>query len=54
MCKGIKKKINKTGYPNSDNVMKNGVLLPVHHGLSESMFIRLHETIEDFLKMNNC
>ena len=54
MCKGIKKKINKKGYPNSDNVMKNGVLLPVHHGLSESMFIRLHETIEDFLKMNNC
>ena len=54
MCKGITKKINKSGYPNSDNVMKNGGLLPVHHGLSESMFFRLHETIEDFLKMKNC
>ena len=54
MCQGINKKINKNGYPNSDNVMKNGVLLPLHHGLSNSMFIRLHKTIEDFLEMNNC
>lgn len=36
-------------YPNADNVMKNGVLLPCHHGLTDDMFNRLHETIEDFL-----
>ena len=35
---------------NADNVMKRGVLLPVHHGMTTKMFIRLHNTIEDFLK----
>ena len=35
---------------NADNVMKNGVLLPVHHGLTDEMFVRLHKTIEDFIK----
>lgn len=34
---------------NSDNVMKNGVLLPLHHGMSDSMFQRLHDTIDDFI-----
>jgi CDP-6-deoxy-D-xylo-4-hexulose-3-dehydrase len=35
---------------NADNVMKRGVLLPVHHGMTNKMFTRLHNTIEDFLK----
>ena len=35
---------------NADNVMKRGVLLPVHHGMTTKMFTRLHNTIEDFLK----
>ena len=35
---------------NADNVMKRGVLLPVHHGMTTKMFTRLHSTIEDFLK----
>ena len=35
---------------NADNVMKRGVLLPVHHGMTTQMFARLHNTIEDFLK----
>ena len=35
---------------NADNVMKRGVLLPVHHGMTSKMFTRLHSTIEDFLK----
>ena len=35
---------------NADNVMKRGVLLPVHHGMTAKMFTRLHNTIEDFLK----
>lgn len=45
----INKKISNKGYPNSDNVMKNGVLLPVHHGMTDKMFKYLHKTIEDFL-----
>ncbi len=50
MCKGIKKKVTKFGLGNSDAVMKRGVLLPVHHGMTDQMFIRLHETIEEFIK----
>ena len=37
-------------FVNADNVMKNGVLLPVHHGLTEEMFTRLHNTIDEFIK----
>ena len=40
----------KNGYPKSDYIMKNGVLLPVHHGMTDEMFFRLHETIEEFLR----
>ena len=29
--------------------MMNGVLLPVHHGMTESMFDRLHLTIDKFI-----
>ena len=50
MCRNIKKRISKRGYPNSDRVMKNGVLLPLHHGMNQSMFDRLHKTILNFLK----
>ena len=38
--------------PNSDNVMKYGVLLPIHHGMTDSMFKRLHKTINEFIKEN--
>ena len=36
-------------YKNANNVMRNGVLLPCHHGLTDEMFKRLHETINEFL-----
>ena len=36
-------------YPNSDAVMERGVLLPVHHGMTDEMFNRLHETIHEFV-----
>jgi len=47
--KNIKKIVNDEGYPNADNVMRNGVLLPLHHGLTEDMFDKLHSTIKSFL-----
>ena len=50
MCKDIKKRITKKGLFNSDNIMKNGVLLPLHHGMTGDMFDRLHLTIKQFLK----
>ncbi len=41
--------VAKNEFVNSDNVMKNGVLLPLHHGMTESMFQRLHDTIDEFI-----
>lgn len=46
----INKVVIDEGYPNSDYVMRNGVLLPLHHGLTEEMFEKLHATIELFLE----
>ena len=50
MCKGINKKVTKYGLENSDAVMERGVLLPVHHGMTEEMFNRLHSTIDKFIQ----
>ena len=49
MCKNINFRVIKGGYPNSDEVMRHGILLPIHHGLTEEMFQRLHSTIDDFI-----
>ena len=49
MCKNIECRKTKDGYPNADNVMERGVLLPLHHGMTEEMFNRLHSTIEEFI-----
>ena len=49
MCKDIQKRVSSQGYPNADAVMERGVLLPIHHGLTESMFDRFHDTIEKFI-----
>ena len=45
----INKVVVDEGYPNADYVMRNGILLPLHHGLTEEMFDKLHATIELFL-----
>ena len=37
---------------NSDNIMKNAVLLACHHGLNEEMISHMHNTIEDFIKIH--
>jgi len=49
MCNGIEKRTLESGYPNADSIMERGVLLPLHHGLTEDMFERLHFTIEEFI-----
>lgn len=49
MCKDIAKRIDPEGYPNSDRVMERGVLLPLHHGLTESMFVRFQHTVDEFI-----
>ena len=50
MMKNVRHKTNKDGYPNSDAVMERGVLLPLHHGMTDDMFNRLHLTIEEFIQ----
>jgi CDP-6-deoxy-D-xylo-4-hexulose-3-dehydrase len=49
MCKNIKKIVSDEGYPNADTVMRRGVLLPLHHGLTEPMFDRFQETVKEFI-----
>ena len=49
MCEGIEKRVTPSGLHHADEVMKRGVLLPVHHGMTDEMFNRLHETIEEFI-----
>ncbi len=53
MCKDIKKVIRKEGYPNSDAIMERGVLLPLHHGMTNDMFDRLHNCIDEFIEIKN-
>lgn len=52
MLKGIDIKVNEVGYPNADEVMRGGVLLPVHHGMTNEMFQRLHDTVDDFINLH--
>jgi CDP-6-deoxy-D-xylo-4-hexulose-3-dehydrase len=52
MMQNVMYKTNKDGYPNSDAVMERGVLLPLHHGMTDDMFNRLHLTIEEFIQKN--
>lgn len=49
--KKIKMKKNKNGYPESDKVMKDGILLACHHGLTKSMILHVHKSIDDFLNL---
>lgn len=49
MSHGITKVVRPEGYPNADAVMERGVLLPLHHGMTDEMFDRLHATIDEFV-----
>ncbi len=49
----IKCKKDKKGYPESDKVMKNGILLACHHGLTTKMIKHIHKSIGEFIKKNS-
>ena len=49
MLDGINKVLSKSGYPNADAVMERGVLLPLHHGLTDEMFDRFHSVVDEFM-----
>ncbi len=52
MMKGIKRIERNGGYPNSDNVMKRSVLLPLHHGMTDDMFDYFYDTLKGFINLN--
>ena len=45
----LKAKKNKNGYPEADKVMKNGILLACHHGLTSKMIKHIHKSIDEFI-----
>lgn len=47
--KNIKRIEAKEGYPIADEIMKNGILLACHHGLSEEMLDHLYKSLKEFL-----
>tara|TARA_B100000212_G_scaffold211462_1_gene159833 strand:+ start:4708 stop:5904 length:1197 start_codon:yes stop_codon:yes gene_type:complete len=49
MMKGIKYKSIKENLINSDSIMERGVLLPLHHGLNDQMFEKIHATVNKFI-----
>ncbi len=53
MCKNINYISRDDGYQEADKIMQNGILLPVHHGMKQEMFDRLHKAIDDFIKNKN-
>ena len=48
----IKCKKDKQGYPEADKVMKKGILLACHHGLTTKMIKHIHNSIDEFIKKN--
>ncbi|MBT7895401.1 MAG: NarL family transcriptional regulator, partial [Flavobacteriales bacterium] len=48
--RNLEMKKSKDGYKNADAVMRGGLLLACHHGMTTEMFDYMHETIYDFLK----
>jgi CDP-6-deoxy-D-xylo-4-hexulose-3-dehydrase len=46
---GIERREAPDGYPNADRVMRGGMLLACHHGLSDAQLDYLHEQVERFL-----
>ena len=48
--KNIQAKLLKNGYPEADNVMKNGILIGCHQGLSNNQLNHLKNSIALFIK----
>lgn len=44
---------DKNGYPEADKVMKNGILIACHHGLTKNMINHIHNSIDKFISKNS-
>lgn len=49
--KNIKAVKNKNGYPEADKVMRNGILIACHHGLTYKMIHHIHKSIDEFMSI---
>ena len=47
--KNIKAKKDNKGYPEADKVMRNGILIACHHGLTKKMINHIHKSIDEFM-----
>ena len=48
--KNIDMRKDKKGFAEADRVMRNGILIACHHGLTDKMIKHIHRSIENFLK----
>jgi CDP-6-deoxy-D-xylo-4-hexulose-3-dehydrase len=48
--KDIKTKSKKDEFPEADKVMKNGILIACHHGLTKKMKKHIYNSIHEFMK----
>jgi CDP-6-deoxy-D-xylo-4-hexulose-3-dehydrase len=50
--KGIAHKASEAGYPESDKVMRGGMLMACHHGLNEAQIVHIMESVTAFMQIN--
>lgn len=48
----IKRVESPNGYPNADQVMRGGILVGCHHGLTNEMMAHIHESFEEFVRLH--
>ncbi len=48
--KNLPSKASKNGYPESDKVMRGGMLLACHHGLTDAQISHIMESVTEFMK----
>ena len=48
--KHVPSKVAKNGYPESDKVMRGGMLLACHHGLNDAQISHVMESVTEFMK----
>ena len=46
--RNINKKVAKEGYPAADFIMKNGILIAAHHGITSKMLNHIHKSFDIF------
>ncbi len=50
MMKNVERRVSDDGFPNADAIMERGILLPLHHGMTNEMFERFHSEVNKFVR----